>query len=51
MLRNDIYQAKETQKKPYLCDFLLLEYLDSIWINEVYRPHRVNLMRVVADVL
>lgn len=51
MLRNDIYQAKETQRKPYLCDFLLLEYLDSIWINEVYRPHRLNLMRVLADVL
>ena len=37
MLRSNVYQVKETQKQTYLCDFLLLEFLDSIWINEVYR--------------
>jgi hypothetical protein len=49
MLRNNIYQAKETQKQPFLCDFLLLEYLDSIWINEVYREHRLTLTRLLID--
>jgi len=37
MLRENVFQAKETQKQPYLCDFLLLEFLDSMWINEIYR--------------
>jgi hypothetical protein len=37
MLRENIFQVKETQKQPYLCDFLLLEFLDSMWINEIYR--------------
>lgn len=50
MLRSGVYQAKEAQKQPYICDFLLLEYLDSIWINEVYRPHSANLIQVVKDV-
>jgi hypothetical protein len=39
MLINAVFQAKETLKQPFLCDFLLVEYLDSIWINEVYRGH------------
>jgi hypothetical protein len=51
MLRSDVYQAKEVQKQPYLCDFLLLEYLDSIWINEVYRPHAAKLVQYVRAVV
>jgi F0F1-type ATP synthase alpha subunit len=49
MLRANIYQAKETQKQPYLCDFLMLEFLDSIWINKVYRMHRENLTTMVMQ--
>lgn len=51
MLRNDIYQAKEVKKQPYLCDFLLLEYLDSIWMNVIYRAHRKNLVSIVCDTI
>lgn len=51
MLRNNIYQAKEVKKQPYLCDFLLLEYLDSIWMNEIYRAQRKNLVSIVCDVI
>ena len=51
MLRNDVFQARELNKQPYLTDFLLVEYLDSIWINEVYRSQRENLIRVVSDVI
>jgi hypothetical protein len=43
ILRRKVYQAHETNKKAYLSDFLMLEYLDSIWINEVYRGHREEL--------
>ena len=49
MLRSNVYQAKETQKQTYLCDFLLLEFLDSIWINEVYRRQRENLANLVRQ--
>jgi hypothetical protein len=49
MLRANVYQSKETQKQPYLCDFLMLEYLDSIWINQVYRSHRENLTNLVIQ--
>lgn len=51
MIRNDVFQAKEINKQPYLTDFLLVEYLDSIWINEVYRSQSDNLIRVVSDVI
>lgn len=51
MIRNDVFQAKELNKLPYLTDFLLVEYLDSIWINEVYRSQSDNLIRVVSDVI
>ena len=47
MLRNNIYQQKEIKKQPFLCDFLMLEFLDSIWINEIYRAHSANLINVV----
>jgi hypothetical protein len=49
MLRSNVYQTKETQKQVYLCDFLLLEFLDSIWINEVYRKQRENLANLVRQ--
>lgn len=49
MLRSNVYQTKETQKQVYLCDFLLLEFLDSIWINEVYRKQRENLANLVKQ--
>ncbi len=49
MLRNGVYQARETQKEPYLCDFLMLEYLDSIWINYVYRSQRENLIHHIKN--
>lgn len=48
LIRTNVYQAKETQKQVYLCDFLLLEYLDSIWTNEIYRAHSKNLAQIVA---
>ena len=28
-----------------------MEYLDSLWINEIYRPHSKNLLKVVKDVI
>ena len=49
MLRENVFQAKETQKQPYMCDFLLLEFLDSMWINEIYRNQRLNLWKIVKQ--
>lgn len=51
MLRSGVYKAKDVKKQPYLCDFLLLEYLDSIWINEVYRAHNKTLAQVLKDTI
>jgi hypothetical protein len=49
MLRSGVYKAKELQSQPYICDFLLLEFLDSIWINEVYRFQNRNLAVIVKE--
>lgn len=49
MLRENVFQVKETQKQPYLCDFLMLEFLDSMWINEIYRNQRLNLWKIVKQ--
>ena len=49
MLRENVFQAKETQKQPYMCDFLLLEFLDSMWIDEIYRNQRLNLWKIVKQ--
>jgi len=27
------------QKHPFITDFVLLELLDAVWINEIYKPH------------
>ena len=32
-----------------MCDFLLLEFLDSMWINEIYRNQRLNLWKIVKQ--
>ena len=30
-------------------DFLMLEFLDSMWINEIYRNQRLNLWKIVKQ--
>lgn len=35
------------QKYPYLCDFLLLELMDAIWIEEIYKPHKDNIIEII----
>jgi hypothetical protein len=34
------------QKYPFLTDFLLLELLDAIWVNEIYLPHHQNIIAI-----
>jgi hypothetical protein len=46
MIKNNVFEANFTKKYAYAPDFLLLETLDSIWINEVYLPHSSNLIEL-----
>ena len=32
----------------YLSDFLLLNILDQLWIQEVYEPHQADIIRALA---
>ena len=46
MLKESVVTQSELSKHPYLTDYLLLELLDAVWINEVYKPH----MHALAEV-
>lgn len=49
MLANHIFKESFTSKHSYAADFLLLEMLDSIWINEIYIPHMSNLVELTQQ--
>ncbi|CDW75624.1 UNKNOWN [Stylonychia lemnae] len=44
--RLGILQKETVKKSPYFCDFLLLELMDSIWINEIYRSQKEKLIEI-----
>lgn len=49
MLKENVFTQPEVIKHPYISDYLLLEFLDAIWINEVYKPHMHTLVEVAKQ--
>ena len=47
MRKESIIDSSKLNKYPYLGDFLLLEMMDAIWINEIYRPHQENIIDII----
>ena len=46
-MRENFFEPAKLQRYPYLCDFLLLEILDAIWITEIYKPHMDNIIEII----
>ena len=46
MIKSRLFSQDQLNSKPYLCDFLLLEIIDSIWVNEVYKVHAFKLTEI-----
>ena len=49
MLKEGVITSSDVTKHPYMSDYLLLELLDAIWINEVYKPHMHTLVEVAKQ--
>lgn len=49
MLKEGVFHQPEVAKHPYISDYLLLEFLDAIWINDVYKPHMHSLVEVAKQ--
>lgn len=47
--KSGMFSQEFTEKHKYVSDFLLLELLDSIWINEIYMPHSCNLIELTQQ--
>ena len=44
--RNQVISQEQLKSHPYICDFMLLELMDAIWISEIYKPHRLALFEI-----
>lgn len=49
MLKENVLTKADITKHSYVSDYLLLEFLDAIWINEVYKPHMHTLVEVAKE--
>jgi hypothetical protein len=47
LIRQGILELAQVEKAPYYSDFILLELMDSIWMNETYRRQADNLVEVI----
>jgi hypothetical protein len=48
MIDKNIITKDMLSQTEYLSDFLLLNILDQMWIQEVYEPHLPDIMRALA---
>ena len=48
MLETRVITREMLNEAEYLSDFLLLNILDQLWIQEVYEPHQADIIRALA---
>jgi len=46
LLREQVITSEQVKKHPYFADLILLEFMDAIWINEIYRTQRNTIVEI-----